>query len=45
MGTKYVLVAAVEIQPGKELTSKEVAIEPKNEKDLPADAIGSLIEL
>lgn len=45
MGTKDVLVAAVEIQPGKELTSKEVAIEPKNEKDLPADAIGSLIEL
>ncbi|MEW5954642.1 MAG: SAF domain-containing protein [Bacillota bacterium] len=44
-GTKDVLVAAVEIQPGKELTSKEVAIEPKNEKDLPSDKISDLTEL
>jgi len=45
MDTKDVLCAAVEIQPGKELGSKEVRVEPKNEKDLPSDVVYSLAEL
>ncbi|AEG58945.1 Flp pilus assembly protein CpaB [Desulforamulus ruminis] len=44
-GNKDVLVAAVDIGPGVELTAKEIVTKPKNKRDLPQDTVYSITDL